>query len=65
MKLCNCMWGSGTFELKQRLQALMFPEGVTYDFQNNRYRTCRANAVFITINWYSIDLVKKQRIFRE
>jgi site-specific DNA recombinase len=43
------MWGSGSFELAQRLQNLVFPEGVTYDFQNNRYRTCKSNSVFSSI----------------
>lgn len=27
----------------------MFPEGVTYNFQNNTYRTCRSNSVFASI----------------
>lgn len=45
----NVMWDSGSFELKQRLQNLVFPEGVTYDFQNNTYRTCRSNSIFAAI----------------
>lgn len=45
----NVMWASGTFELKQRLQNLVFPEGVTYNFENNTYRTCRSNSVFASI----------------
>ncbi|MBN8852880.1 MAG: recombinase family protein [Sphingobacteriales bacterium] len=45
----NTMWGSGNFELKQGLQNLMFPEGVTYDFQKSEYRTCKSNWVFASI----------------
>jgi site-specific DNA recombinase len=45
----DVIWGSGSFELKQRLQNLVFPEGVTFDFQNNRYRTCKSNSVFSSI----------------
>jgi site-specific DNA recombinase len=61
----NTMWSSGSFELKQRLQTLVFPEGVTYDFENNTYRTCRVNAVFATINWYSTDLLQKNSGFHD
>ncbi|MES2398099.1 MAG: recombinase family protein [Bacteroidota bacterium] len=45
----NVMWGLGSFELKQGLQNLIFPDGVTYNFQNNTYRTCRSNSVFASI----------------
>ena len=56
----NVMWVSGRFELKQRLQTLIFPEGVTYNFQNNTYRTCRANSVFALIATQSSFLEKKE-----
>jgi site-specific DNA recombinase len=56
----NVMWGSGSFELKQSLQNLIFPEGVTYNFQNNTYRTCRANSVFALIATQSSFLEKKE-----
>ena len=61
----NTMWSSGSFELKQRLQTLVFPDGVSYDFQNNSYRTCRVNAVFATINWFSTTLAQKNNGFPE
>jgi hypothetical protein len=40
------MWGSGDFIVKQRLQNLIFPEGVIYEFENNTYRTIKVNSVF-------------------
>ncbi len=46
----NVMWTSGSFEIKQGLQNLIFPEGVSYDFQNNTYRTCKMNSVFSSIS---------------
>jgi site-specific DNA recombinase len=45
----NTMWSSGDFSLKQGLQNLLFPEGVTYDYEKAEYRTCRSNGVFVAI----------------
>ncbi|MDB5223931.1 MAG: putative bacteriophage resolvase/recombinase [Chitinophagaceae bacterium] len=45
----NTMWSCSNFDMKQKLQRLMFPEGVTYDFKNDSYRTCKVNSVFTVI----------------
>jgi len=44
------MWASGSFEIKQGLKNLIFPEGISCDFQNNTYRTCKLNSVFSSIS---------------
>jgi site-specific DNA recombinase len=42
-------WTSGDFGQKQRIQNLLFPEGLTYDSQIEHYRTTRVNSVFSVI----------------
>lgn len=43
------MWASSTFDEKQKLQTLVFPEGITYSKENDRVRTERVNALFALI----------------
>lgn len=45
----NTMWSCSNFDMKQKLQRLVFPEGVIYDFKNDTYRTCKVNSVFSAI----------------
>lgn len=40
------MWASGNLEVKRRIQNLLFPSGLVYDFKNSNYRTERINEVF-------------------
>ncbi len=44
------MWSLSNFEDKQRLQWLVFPDGIYYDKQKDSYRTKRVNAVFSIIS---------------
>ena len=43
------MWLSGGFEEKQKLQSLIFPEGILYDKQKDAVRTVRLNSLFAAI----------------
>ncbi len=40
------MWTLGGYETKQKLQYLLFPEGIVYNKKNDQCRTLRVNAVF-------------------
>lgn len=40
------MWTMGGYEAKQKLQYLLFPEGIVYNKKNDHCRTPRVNAVF-------------------
>jgi site-specific DNA recombinase len=40
------IWASGGFDGKQKLQALAFPEGVTFDKKTGAVRTERVNTLF-------------------
>ncbi len=42
-------WVSGDLEVKKRIQNLVFPEGLVYDYENHHYRTPRVNALFAII----------------
>ncbi len=43
------LWSSGNIETKRKLQYMIFPEGLGYDFQNKRVRTFRVNSIFAQI----------------
>jgi site-specific DNA recombinase len=62
---CNLsiMWGFGDFNLKQGVQNLLFPQGVSYEYQNSTYRTCRSNSVFTSIAGLSRLLEQKESGF--
>ena len=47
------MWVLGDYHAKQKLQKLVFPEGVAYDKESNDYRTEKVNSVFDLINSFS------------
>ena len=40
------MWRKSSYEGKQKLQYLLFPEGIRYDRKNDDYRTTRINLLF-------------------
>lgn len=50
------LWQSGDVETKRKLQYMLFPEGIEYDFQNDRFRTFRINTIFSVIATLSSGL---------
>jgi hypothetical protein len=48
---CNLqnLWSLGDLEIKRSVQNLVFPEGIIFDYQNDRYRTKRVNSLFAII----------------
>ncbi len=48
------IWSSGTLVQKQKLQKLMFPEGIMIDPVSRQYRTCKIQSLFS----YIVDLTK-------
>jgi site-specific DNA recombinase len=49
----NTMWSSGSIEIKEKLQKLVFPEGISYDRKKEGFRTKRVNTIFELINLFS------------
>ena len=45
----NTMWSLDNFENSETLQKVIFPEGITYDWENRRFRTSRINSFFLAI----------------
>ena len=43
------LWVSSDFDNKTKLQKLVFPEGIAYDRQKNKFRTFRVNTIFSLI----------------
>ena len=41
------MWASGDVKEKQRLQKLLFPQGIAFDLKTNAFRTERVNVIFL------------------
>ena len=42
-------WAFSDFTAKQKLQYLIFPEGILYDKKNNTFRTTRVHSLFAAI----------------
>ena len=40
------IWGCGEFEVRERLQKILFPEGIYFDKEKDAYRTPYLNSVF-------------------
>ena len=58
LEMCQqlpAMWVSGDFHQRQKLQKLVFPEGVVYDKEKDSYRTPKTNAVFQLISSLSAE----------
>lgn len=56
-------WTSREVSVKEKLQKLVFPEGIVYDFENHSFQTTKVNAVFQQIadlNCISEDDINKQ-----
>ena len=45
----NEMWEFGDIETKRKIQYLVFPDGISYDFKNKQLRTFRVNSLFALI----------------
>jgi site-specific DNA recombinase len=43
------IWGSSTLDNKMKMQKVLFPEGLTYDYPNQVYRTKRVNSIVLCI----------------
>ena len=43
------LWSSGDIETKRKLQYMVFPDGLGYDFNNKRVQTFRVNSIFAQI----------------
>jgi site-specific DNA recombinase len=51
----SATWVSGDYETKQKVQKMLFPEGMCYDKKNGLLRTHRVNSVFHTISNVSMS----------
>lgn len=47
------LWESGDLEEKRRIQNMVFPCGIVYDFKNGIYRTDRVNSLFSFIPMFT------------
>ncbi len=54
------IWACGDLEEKRRIQKMVFPDGIRYDYQNNTYRTNRVNTSFSVIPHLQKDTAKKE-----
>ena len=54
-------WVSAEYEQKQRLQKLVFPEGILYGKQKGVVRTPRVNSLFEAIPLLAVDSSKKKK----
>ena len=43
------IWASSTLDNKMKMQKVLFPEGLTYDYPNQVYRTKRVNSIILCI----------------
>ncbi len=57
----NEMWHSAGYEGKQRIQYLIFPEGLSYSKQNNESRTIKVNSFFKAIASFSNEYGLKKK----
>ncbi|CAN5752567.1 recombinase family protein [soil metagenome] len=54
------LWENSSFEAKQKLQYLVFPEGVTYNKENGKVRTTKVNSLFAAIPLLSSRLSEQR-----
>ena len=45
----NKVWDSADYMSRQKLQYLLFPEGITYNRKNDECRTLRVNSIFLAM----------------
>ncbi|WP_424546095.1 recombinase family protein [Sphingobacterium siyangense] len=54
-------WNSADYNTKQRIQFLLFPEGIRYSKKTDRCRTFRINSVFLYIAYFQQVISNKKR----
>lgn len=54
------VWELGDLEIKRKIQNIVFPEGLLFDFKNDTYRTLRVNTFFGRIPLFSDVLEDKK-----
>jgi len=54
-------WVSAGYHIKQRLQFLLFPEEISYNRENDQFRTTRINSVFLYLAYLKQGTLKKER----
>ena len=54
-------WELSNFKDKERLQYMLFPEGIYYDRKNGNYRTERVNIIFDVISSFSEELKETKK----
>ena len=54
-------WLSADYSIKQRVQHLLFPEGIYYNRDTDNYRTPRINFVFLQLAYLKQVMLKMQR----
>ena len=52
-KKASQLWVSSDYSDKQRLQYLIYPDGILYNKENNTVRTPRVNSLFTAISYLS------------
>ena len=57
----NNIWSSSDYSSKQKLQNVLFPDGIVYDRQNDEVRTPRINLVMELVRCLSMSFVDKKR----
>ena len=55
------VWASSEIKDKERLQKLVFPEGIVFDKKNGAFRTTKINSVFQLIAGLTRDSEEKQK----
>jgi hypothetical protein len=55
------LWVSGDYDVKRKLQQLVFPEGVLYSKENGAVRTTCVNEVFLEIPLQVRDVAKTKK----
>jgi ABC-type phosphate transport system auxiliary subunit len=54
------MWRNSTYIRKQRIQNLLFPDGINYSRKNDDYRTLKINLLFFVIPYLTRIVVSKK-----
>jgi len=54
-------WLSASYHIKQRVQFLLFPEGMSYNRENDLSRTPRINSVFLYLAYLKQVMLKQER----
>jgi site-specific DNA recombinase len=55
------LWTSGNLDEKKKIQKMVFPDGIAYDFEKHHYRTIRVNQLFAAIPLLTRELSEKNK----